>query len=92
MKVSLTAADIVAGGQIEIVLPRDQMRAHALELAREIVQNSPDAIRAGKAAFNGIENILNLEESYRFAHAFTPELFVSSKAAARRAIVFNTPS
>jgi hypothetical protein len=61
-------------------------------LARDIALNSPEAIRAGKAALNGIEHILNLEESYRFEHAFTTELFVSPEAAGRRAAVFGSQS
>lgn len=85
---TLTAAEIFAGGQIEAILPREQLHARALELAKEIALNSPEAIRAGKAALNGIEHILNLEESYRFEHAFTTELFVSPEAAAKRAIAF----
>jgi enoyl-CoA hydratase len=89
---TLTATDIAAGGQIEAVLPREQLRSRALELARDIALNSPEAIRAGKAALNGIEHILNLEESYRFEHAFTTELFVSPEAAGRRAAVFGSQS
>ena len=80
---TLTAAEIAAGGQIEAVLPREQLRAAALSLAREIGQYSVEAIRAGKAALNGIE-LLDLEESYRFEHAFTTELFTSPQAIARR--------
>jgi enoyl-CoA hydratase len=89
---TLTATDIAAGGQIEAVLPREQLRSRALELARDIALNSPEAIRAGKAALNGIEHILNLVESYRFEHAFTTELFVSPEAAGRRAAVFGSQS
>ena len=85
---TLTAADIAAGGQVEAVLPSDQLRTRAMELATEIAQHAPEAIRAGKAALNGIEHILDLEESYRFEHAFTTELFVSPEAAARRAVAF----
>ena len=80
---TLTAAEIAAGGQIEAVLPREALREAARSLARDIGQYSAEAIRAGKAALNGIE-LLDLEESYRFEHAFTTELFTSPQATARR--------
>jgi enoyl-CoA hydratase len=80
---TLTANEIAAGGQVEDVLPPEQLRDAARTLAGDIAQYSVEAIRAGKAALNGIE-LLNLEESYRFEHAFTTELFVSPKVAARR--------
>jgi len=80
---TLTAAEIAAGGQIEAVLPREDLRAAAQSLAREIGQYSVEAIRAGKAALNGIE-LLDLEGSYRFEHAFTTELFTSPQATLRR--------
>jgi enoyl-CoA hydratase len=80
---TLTANEIAAGGQVEAVLAPEQLRDAAQTLARDIAQYPVEAIRAGKAALNGIE-LLNLEESYRFEHAFTTELFVSREAATRR--------
>jgi enoyl-CoA hydratase len=81
---TLSATEIAAGGQIEAVLPPAELRAAALRLARDIAQHSVEAIRAGKAALNDIE-LLDLEASYRFEHAFTTELFTSPQAIARRA-------
>src|SRR6185437_1614580 len=52
---TLGTAEIAAGGQVEAVLPRDELRAAAQRLGREIGQYSVEAIRAGKAAPNGIE-------------------------------------
>lgn len=85
---TLTAAEIAAGGQIEAVLPRSELRSRAIELAAEIAQYPSSAIRAGKAALNGIEHRLSFEESYRFEHSFTTELFVAPEAMARRAAAF----
>ena len=89
---ALTAAEIAQGGQIEAVCPADQLRDRVWSLAKEIAQNPVDALRAGKKALNGIEHFLVLEDSYRFEHAFTTELFVSPEAAAKRAIAFSQAS
>jgi enoyl-CoA hydratase len=85
---TLIASEIAAGGQIEAVLSPEELRDAAMRLARDIAQYPVEAIRAGKAALNGIE-LLDLEESYRFEHAFTTELFVSPQAVARRAKAFD---
>lgn len=77
---TLSAAEIAAGGQIEAVLPRADLRDAAFALAREIAEFPVEAIRVGKASLNGIE-LMDLESSYRLEHAATTELFVTRAAA-----------
>ena len=50
-----TAAELHAFGSVHSVVPRDQLRAAALELAAEIAAKDPAVIRMAKEAFNGID-------------------------------------
>ena len=51
-------------GAIERVVPREQLRATAREIAAKIAAKSPAMIRLAKEALNGIEDG-NLEDKYR---------------------------
>jgi enoyl-CoA hydratase len=70
------AAEAFRLGALEAVLPRKELRAAALELARTIAEKSPRAVRLAKESLNGIE-LLDVKKSYRFEQGFTLELYTS---------------
>jgi enoyl-CoA hydratase len=47
-----------------------------MEIARSIAGKSPQALRLGKQALNGIE-LLDPKQSYRFEQGFTLELYTT---------------
>ena len=71
-----TAAELHAFGSVYAVVPRDQLRAAALELAAEIAAKDPAVIRMAKEAFNGID-LRDVRRSYRYEQGFTFELNLS---------------
>lgn len=68
-----TAADLHHFGSVHSVVPRDQLRTAAFELAEGIAAKSPTVIRAAKASLNGID-LWDVKRSYRFEQGFTFEL------------------
>ena len=56
-------------GFIERVVPREQLRETALQIAHKIASKSPAMIRIAKEALNGIEDG-NLEDKYRWEQGF----------------------
>ena len=61
-------------GAIERVVPREQLRATALEIAGKIAAKSPRMIQLAKEALTGIEDG-NLEDKYRWEQGFTFEAY-----------------
>jgi enoyl-CoA hydratase len=55
------------------VVPREQLRDTALEVAGTIAAKSPTVMRAAKASLNGIDPI-DVKRSYRYEQGFTFEL------------------
>ena len=68
-----TAQELHAWGSILRVVPGDQLRAAALEVAHDIAAKPPRVIRAAKACLNGIDPV-DVNRSYRFVQGFTFEL------------------
>src|SRR5881396_2119536 len=68
-----TAAELHAFGSVLKVVPRDELRAAALEVASAIAAKSPTVIRAAKESLNGIDPV-DVKRSYRFEQGFTFEL------------------
>jgi len=68
-----TAAQLHAWGSVLEVVPREQLREAALEVARLIASRQPAVIRAAKACLNGIDPV-DVNRSYRFEQGFTFEL------------------
>ena len=68
-----TAAELHSYGSVHSVVPRDELRDAALELAREIAAKDPTVIRAAKESLNGIDP-WDVNHSYRFEQGFTFEL------------------
>ncbi|MFE7777381.1 enoyl-CoA hydratase family protein [Streptomyces sp. NPDC057445] len=74
-----TAGELHAHGSVWKVVPRDELRAAALELAREIARKDGHLIRLAKAAINGIDPV-DVRRSYRFEQGFTFEAGLSGTA------------
>ncbi|MGI9431646.1 MAG: enoyl-CoA hydratase family protein [Myxococcota bacterium] len=73
---SITAQEAYRLGALESVVPREQLRETALELANKIASKSPRAMKLAKWSLNGIE-LLDPKQSYRFEQGFTLELYQS---------------
>ncbi|HEY3735920.1 MAG TPA: enoyl-CoA hydratase family protein [Jatrophihabitans sp.] len=71
-----TAAELHAFGSVLAVVPREQLRARALEVAAEIAAKNPAVIRMAKEAFNGIDPV-DVKRSYRYEQSYTFELNLS---------------
>jgi enoyl-CoA hydratase len=74
-----TADELHHFGSVLRVVPRDQLRDAALELAREIAAKNPTVIRAAKESLNGID-LWDVNRSYRYEQGFTFELNLSGVA------------
>ncbi|MFI7399981.1 enoyl-CoA hydratase family protein [Streptomyces sp. NPDC049541] len=69
---TVTAAELHAHGSVWRVVPREELRAAALELAGEIAAKDGELLRLAKAAINGIDPV-DVRRSYRFEQGFTYE-------------------
>ena len=71
-------------GAIERVVPREQLRDTALEIAGKIAAKSPAMIRIAKEALTGIEDG-DLEAKYRWEQGFTLQAYMSPDSSETRA-------
>jgi enoyl-CoA hydratase len=78
-----TAAELHQYGSVLQVVPRDDLRAAALEIARQIASKSPTVIRAAKESLNGIDPV-DVKRSYRFEQGFTFELNLAGEGDSAR--------
>ena len=78
-----TAAELHAFGSVLQVVPRENLRAAALEVAGQIAAKSPTVIRAAKESLNGIDP-WDVKRSYRYEQGFTFELNLSGVADEHR--------
>jgi len=78
-----TAAELHHYGSVLRVVPPDQLRKAALEVAGEIAAKSPTVIRAAKESLNGID-LWDVKRSYRFEQGFTFELNLAGVADEHR--------
>jgi enoyl-CoA hydratase len=78
-----TADELAAFGSVLKVVPRNELRAAALEVAEAIAAKSPTVIRAAKESLNGID-LWDVRRSYRFEQGFTFELNLSGVADEHR--------
>jgi enoyl-CoA hydratase len=68
-----TAQELASYGSVLKVVPREQLRAAAREVATEIAGVDPVVMRAAKESLNGIDPV-DVRRSYRFEQGFTFEL------------------
>ena len=73
---AIDAQEALRLGGVESVVPREQLRDAAMELARTIAAKSPKALRLAKWSLNGID-LMDIKKSYRFEQGFTLELYTS---------------
>ncbi len=71
-------------GAIERVVPREQLRDTALQIAGKIAAKSPAMIRIAKEALTGIEDG-DLEAKYRWEQGFTLQAYMSPDSSETRA-------
>jgi enoyl-CoA hydratase len=76
---TVTAAELHTHGAVWRVVPRGELDAASLELAREIAAKDGELLRLAKAAINGIDPV-DVRRSYRFEQGFTFEASVSGVA------------
>lgn len=77
------AVEALRLGAIERVVPRDQLRDAALEVAGKIAAKSPTMIRIAKEALTGIEDG-DLEAKYRWEQGFTLQAYMSPDSSETR--------
>ncbi|MGW7416012.1 enoyl-CoA hydratase family protein [Streptomyces sp. NPDC054863] len=76
---TVTAQELHHHGSVWKVVPREQLRDAAMELAGEIALKDGSLIRLAKAAINGIDPV-DVRRSYRFEQGFTFEANLSGTA------------
>jgi enoyl-CoA hydratase len=70
-------------GAVERIVPRDQLRGAAFELAAKIAAKSPTMIRLAKEALNGVEDG-DLERHYRWEQGFTAQAYLTKESQEAR--------
>jgi len=68
-----TAQELASYGSVLKVVPRDQLRPAAREVALQIAAVDPVVMRAAKESLNGIDPV-DVRRSYRYEQGFTFEL------------------
>jgi enoyl-CoA hydratase len=68
-----TAQELASYGSVLKVVPREQLREAARDVAAQIAAINPTVMRAAKASLNGIDPV-DVKRSYRFEQGFTFEL------------------
>ncbi len=82
-----TAQQLHHYGSVHSVVPRDRLRAAALEVAGQIADKDPYVIRCAKESLNGIDPV-DVKRSYRFEQGFTFELNLAGSGEDGRAAFF----
>ncbi|MET0902905.1 MAG: enoyl-CoA hydratase family protein [Acidimicrobiales bacterium] len=78
-----TAQELHHFGSVHAVVPPDELRAAAFEIAEQIAAKSPTVIRAAKESLNGID-LWDVKRSYRYEQGFTFELNLAGVADEHR--------
>ena len=76
---TVSAAELYRHGSVWRVVPREELRLTALELAGEIAAKDGRLLRMAKSAINGIDPV-DVRRSYRFEQGFTFEANLSGLA------------
>jgi enoyl-CoA hydratase len=80
----ISAADLHRWGSVLEVVARDRLRIAARDVAAQIAEKSPVAIRAAKQSLNGIDPV-DVRRSYRYEQGFTFELTLAGVGDEARA-------
>jgi enoyl-CoA hydratase len=79
----MSAAEAYRFGGIERVVPREQLRDTAMEIARKIATKSPYLLKITKESLSGLEDG-NLEDKYRWEQGFTLQAYLSPDSVEAR--------
>jgi enoyl-CoA hydratase/carnithine racemase len=79
-----TAQQLHHYGSVLSVVPRDRLRAAALDVAAQIADKDPYVIRRAKESLNGIDPV-DVKRGYRFEQGFTFELNLAGAGDRARA-------
>lgn len=71
--VKATAAELHAFGSVLQVVPRGELRAAALAVAKTLASRNPAVLRAAKASLQGLDAV-DPRKSYRYEQGFTFEM------------------
>lgn len=71
-----TAQELHAFGSVYQVVPREELRDAAFEVAKKIAKKHTRVVKAAKEAINGIDPV-DVKRSYRYEQGFTFELNLS---------------
>lgn len=71
-----TAEELKAFGSVYRVVPKEDLRAAAFEVAEKLAKKNTRVVKAAKEAMNGIDPV-DVKRSYRFEQGFTFELNLS---------------
>jgi enoyl-CoA hydratase len=84
---TVTARQLLGFGSVLDVVPRQDLRQAARDVAGQIAAKNPDVIRLAKQSLNGIDPV-DVKRSYRYEQGFTFELNLTGVAdEARQAFV-----
>jgi enoyl-CoA hydratase len=86
-----TAQQLCDHGSVFKVVPKEQLRDAALEVAGEIAAKDPYIIRLAKESLNGIDPV-DVKRSYRFEQGFTFEINLSGRADEHRDAFVEKPA
>lgn len=81
---TVSAQELHRHGSVWQVVPRDELQASALQLARDIAAKDGSLLRLAKAALNGIDPV-DVRRSYRYEQGFTFEAALDGVADRIRA-------
>jgi enoyl-CoA hydratase len=70
---TVTARELLGFGSVLDVVPRQDLRQAARDVAGQIAAKNPDVIRLAKQSLNGIDPV-DVKRSYRYEQGFTFEL------------------
>ncbi len=79
----IDAAEAYRLGAVERVVPRDDLRMAAMDVAAKIAAKSSTMIRLAKEALNGIEDG-DLEHKYRWEQGFTAQAYLTAESQEAR--------
>jgi enoyl-CoA hydratase len=79
----IDAAEAYRLGAVERIVPREELRSAAFELAAKIAAKSPTMIRLAKEALNGVEDG-DLERHYRWEQGFTAQAYLTAESQEAR--------
>jgi len=79
----IDAAEAYRLGAVERIVPREDLRAAAFELASKIATKSPTMIQLAKEALNGVEDG-DLERHYRWEQGFTAQAYLTAESQEAR--------